>query len=381
MVSRSRQNEQSSPAQQSRQRETTSLPPYQAPSCPLTAKAKRELDNLRVNQDTSKYKKHIAAAIKVLTDAAFVSNDRLSSRKAEVAKLADKRRNQGIDESEKSKEDIEAEQYADNLEKKVTAITSKAEKALRELIDYGDELSMQDTILKEVVDNIPSPPANPISFGRPRRSRGEKHGEEDEEGEVDVEAPSTDPEILSALELLQKAKEAYAINYASKSMRQRYLIFRDTWLKLIRTSRYDVNDYRNFKRGVHDACHQGENAPPVPHASTWFDDDTSSSSRRVRNSTDNTNNADEDSDEEVIIQSETRNLKCPLTLQYFIEPYSNNKCKHTFEKAAILDYHQKNAVAFMPSTQRGQRTGPRQIKCPQTGCEKVSFLSHSTVIT
>ena len=133
-----------------------------------------------------------------------------------------------------------------------------------------------------------------------------------------------------------------------------------------------MNDYKNFKRAVHHALHPGENAPPVPHPNTWFKE--ASSSRRLNNSTDNTNNADESSDDEVIIQSATTTLKCPLTLKYFNEPYSNHVCNHSFEKEAILDYHRINGVTFIPSSQRGQPASrsEKQVKCPQTGCEKVS---------
>jgi len=128
---------------------------------------------------------------------------------------------------------------------------------------------------------------------------------------------------------------------------------------------------------VHDALHHGPDAPPVPHANTWFPEDNadrSSGSRRRRHG-DNTND-DDDDDDEVIIARATTNLKCPITLQMFKEPYSNNVCKHTFEKSAILDYHRENAVAFMPPSQRGRgqrqhAQGPKQVKCPQTGCDAV----------
>ena len=138
---------------------------------------------------------------------------------------------------------------------------------------------------------------------------------------------------------------------------------------------------------MHDALHPGEDAPPLPHARTWFSEDNTdltprSKRRRQANTTDNTNN---DDDDDVIIARATKNLKCPLTLQLFKEPYSNHVCNHTFEKSAILEYHQANAVAFMAPSQprgRGQRPPPggaRQVKCPQTGCEAVSY-SHSHLV-
>lgn len=136
------------------------------------------------------------------------------------------------------------------------------------------------------------------------------------------------------------------------------------------------NDYKSFKRTVHDAMHPGEDAPPVPHASTWFtkDEAPGSRNRRQKNSADDVND-ESDEEDEVIIASATTNLKCPLTLQMFVEPYSNNVCSHSFEKSAIIAYHRENGVAFAPPNQRrGERApqGPKQVKCPSVGCDAVS---------
>ncbi len=125
---------------------------------------------------------------------------------------------------------------------------------------------------------------------------------------------------------------------------------------------------------IHDAQNPGQDAPPLPHARTWFpeeDDIGSPASRRRRNNTtDNANNGDEDSDDEVVIESATTNLKCCLTLQYFEEPYSTDICPHTFEKSAIIEFGRVGATSFVG--QNGQRGEPR-FKCPQTGCDKVSL--------
>lgn len=140
-------------------------------------------------------------------------------------------------------------------------------------------------------------------------------------------------------------------------------------------SRYDVNDYRTFKRILHDAI-TGSDGTPVPHARTWFpeeNEDSTSNSRRGRNSND-----DDDEDDDIIIEGATTNIKCPLTLQVFKEPYSNDICNHTFEKEAILNYLAENGTVFAPSSQRprgprGAPLGPKQVKCPQVGCEAVSY--------
>lgn len=143
------------------------------------------------------------------------------------------------------------------------------------------------------------------------------------------------------------------------------------------------NEYKQFKQGIHEAANQGDNAPPMPHARTWFPKENgeraaSGSRRRQNNTTDNTNNNDDDDDDddddEIQIAGFTQNLRCPLTLQAFTEPYSNNKCKHTFEKSAIIEYINDQGTVFHPPQQAGQarRAGHRQAKCPQTGCDQVS---------
>lgn len=140
-------------------------------------------------------------------------------------------------------------------------------------------------------------------------------------------------------------------------------------------SRYgESNDYKQFKSVVHNARH-GDNAPPVPHASTWFSEGNAPSGRRRRHmsSTDNAGNGyeqaeEDDDDDDIMITGEKESLQCPLTLKMFREPYSNNVCKHTFEKNEIIQYHEKNAVAF---AERGGRSA-RKVKCPATSCDKVS---------
>jgi len=199
LVSRSRVNNQdASPAPRSRQREPAVLPPYEPPSCPLSAEAQRQLDHLRVNHDYSKYKKHVQSAIGTIRESAVTVNDKLSGRKDQIRKADEKRAERGTEE--KSEADIENEAYTRHMDKKVGVLTAEAEKALRDLIDYGDELAMQDSIMKDINAAIAAAP--------------QPHPDE----------PDEDVEILSAVELLKKAKEDYATEYSSKSMRDRYLL-------------------------------------------------------------------------------------------------------------------------------------------------------------
>ena len=102
---------------------------------------------------------------------------------------------------------------------------------------------------------------------------------------------------------------------------------------------------------------------------------------------DETVNGENDSDDDVVIEGEKQVLKCPLTLQFFRVPYSNDICPHTFERDAIINYINDQGVPYQPPTQRGQRrlppTGPKRAKCPQTGCDKVIPIvsTHEQVLT
>lgn len=228
LVSRGRANQDSSPAQHPRHRESgaaqelTPLPPYEPPSCALTPAAKCALETLSASHDYSKYKRHLDGSIKAITNSIGDSNERLKLRKEDVAKAANRRR-QAEEGEEKSEEDIAREQYADGMEKKVEALTTKAEMSLRDLIDYGDELAMRDTMMKEVSENIAAAPA-PRPAARRQRRQGSNE-DEDSENEEEVEEDEeleVDGCIVSAVELLKKAQREYAATYASKSLRSRY---------------------------------------------------------------------------------------------------------------------------------------------------------------
>ena len=121
---------------------------------------------------------------------------------------------------------------------------------------------------------------------------------------------------------------------------------------------------------VHSARFGDENPPP--HARTWFTEDGQPALDATGNQQDN--NDDSESDDEVVIARASANLKCPMTLQYFKEPYSNTVCNHTFEKSAITDYYRQNGVHIQAFDARGRPAGlpgAKKVTCPQSGCNKV----------
>jgi urease gamma subunit len=222
LVSRAALSGNSSPAQRRRQDgeaeevQSTPLPPYEPPLCPLSVAQKRALDGLRLNYDDAKYKKHISASKKNITSAVGESNDRLTAHRDKVrrteARISKKER-------EKTEAEMEEEQYTKTMDKKVLDLTAKGEKAMRDLIDYSEELAMQESIMTGVSESIAAAPAPCPAPGR--RTRSGSHGGEGDEEVAAGEAPVADAAILSPVELLKKGKEDYTTAYTSRSMRDR----------------------------------------------------------------------------------------------------------------------------------------------------------------
>lgn len=227
LVNRARANEESLPQQHPRhhasEAEPTPLPPYEPPTCALTPTAQRALETLRASHDYSKYKRHLDGSIKAITNSVGDSNDRLRVRKEEVAKAASRRR-QGEEGEEKSAEDKERETVLAGMETNIMSLTTKAEKAIRDLIDYSDELAMKDTFMRELSEHIAAA-SLPRQRTRRQRSPGSNEDEDEENEEIAVEEndePEPDGSVISALELLKKAQVEYATAFASRSMRSRY---------------------------------------------------------------------------------------------------------------------------------------------------------------
>lgn len=120
------------------------------------------------------------------------------------------------------------------------------------------------------------------------------------------------------------------------------------------------NDYRNFKRVVHDSLHPEQDVP-LPKESTWFPSDRSHPSAQG-----NEGREEDSSDDDIVIERVVKDLKCHLTLLIPREPYTNNKCNHSFEKEAIKEYHAKNATL---------KDGVRVVICPALGCNNLIAMT------
>ncbi|KAG9248630.1 zinc-finger of the MIZ type in Nse subunit-domain-containing protein [Calycina marina] len=339
----SRQGESSALAPASRRpqydAESLNLPPYEAPSRPLTEKARRELIKLRdTDSDLRVYKKHLDYSLKTIPQAVAQLNDKANKRKMANEKwLADRTANskQNDDKTEAEKEE---ELTTKLLVKQGKEMTESAEKVFRDIIDYRDELEMQGKIVDVVIEGISAVP--PLALD------AMEDAEEGEEEEREQEAEAL-PEVTGAVELLHKARKDYHESYQSKSMVQKYA---------------DNNSaYNTFKMLVHDSMY-GDTVT-MPKATAWFHGDTPDvfygSSTQNRNAGEDDYMADENSGDEIVIAGSKNEYKCPLTFAVFVDPFTSKVCQHTFEKANIIDYINKN----------GKGTGnAKQVQCPQSGC-------------
>ncbi|ESZ92437.1 hypothetical protein SBOR_7196 [Sclerotinia borealis F-4128] len=301
------------------------FPHYNPPICPLSAHAQRAIANIPTLRNSAKLKKHINAAIKNVTQTTVANNDRIWERKRQVDKNARKRTRDGQEDEEMPAEQKNLEVHTKHMSKKVKSWTEQAEIAMRILIDHGDEVERNEMVIGDVCNKLAV--ANPATANR--RNRG--HDDEEEE--------TPDGEVISAVELLDQIKGEYRTKYEAESMTKRYA---------------SHNDYKSFKRVVHDSLHPDEDVP-LPRESTWFPSDRSQPSAQG-----NEEREGESSGDEIVIERIVKDLKCPLTFATFREPYTNNKCNHSFEKEAITEYHRSNAML---------KEGRRVVKCPAMGCE------------
>lgn len=60
-------------------------------------------------------------------------------------------------------------------------------------------------------------------------------------------------------------------------------------------------------------------------------------------------------------------------MRVFENPSTSQVCKHTYEKQAILELIDGGTVF-------GGRGGPKQVQCPQVGCDKASRSTTHTNI-
>lgn len=146
------------------------------------------------------------------------------------------------------------------------------------------------------------------------------------------------------------------------------------FLRLHPTSYAQNNDYVGFKKLVYDAQFPGDDAPPMPHSSTWFSEQSPSSSNpHTRGAATGAGSQPAAGDDDLAVASERISIKCPITLLPMNDPVTSTKCPHSFEKEAILSMINASDVRVDGSGSRGAG-GKKAMQCPV--CTVVCYSLH-----
>lgn len=396
-------SQQHATSSSSQRHASTSLPKYEPPSCALDAEARRALADLGGANaaDTRAYAAQLATSLKLLGESVAELNERDAERRARLASRREKLQERGgeaggnlakTEDDEDDGEDGEGggggggarkrqkrteadaalEAAVERLDAYVPGASRRCDEAVREVIDWGVELADGRAALAEAADAAEAESARVAQLlqkrqaeaeamaaaGRGRRRRGDEDGDdedEDDEADDDVKHPSLlgdDIKVTGPLRQLAASRDQLAADYAAKTLHARYGL---------------SNDYVAFKRLWHEGAH-GRDGQPLPDASRWFaaaaDGDEHPGGRsagrrgRGRRDEDDDDDEEEEDDEDLVVAGEIRDIHCPLSRAVMHNPYTSHVCRHTFEKAAIVEF-----LRSQPG---------RKARCPQTGCDKVS---------
>ncbi|KAJ6095771.1 hypothetical protein N7486_006517 [Penicillium sp. IBT 16267x] len=352
-----------------RENEIPELPPYEAPSAPLTAETNRQLAMLLQSEQHKALNIHLQHATQALTDTGGEVNERLCDARVRYEKAKEKRRNRnaGGQEENSNWEDAENEELErlGDIERKTDAVTAQMEEKIRAIIDTENKLQE----LGETVTRIGREEEEAqIAILGPRRTRGQERRRrgDDEDGD-----DAADSDFEGSPE--REARERSAQNPPSRRFEESLQTGAERWNGLSLTDRYAGNNsYIGFYRMVHNAKFPNDEAPPLPHSSTWFQhledpNATSAASQNASGPRNSTRSRREpspaESDDDIAIQRERISTKCPLTLLPYQDPVTSTKCPHSFEREAIHDMIARSGMQVPVGPGRGARR-VRAVKCP-----------------
>lgn len=300
-------------------------------------------------------KKHNKEAIITIRSTAEGVNDMLS----EHQRYFDARTKKW-DAGKKLDEKEDEEVILSELQQKVDDATAKLEESLRAVIDSSIAAQRMEDALEWLRQNAPQQieeeyESQLTQRATQRRQTQIRLGSEagDEQEDLD-EGPTPGPTPLDRSQLALTGSVEMFIDHMKREQ--------DKYTLLSLTARYARhNEYRDFKRVVHDARH-GDTVP-LGHEDTWFTE-AGEPALGV------TQIVNEDEDD-LVIDREKVSTKCPITFQTLKDPVTSTKCggrgggQHTFEKSAILDM-----IRTSGSHYGGARK--KSIACPIPGCDNVS---------
>ncbi|CAI7635244.1 unnamed protein product [Penicillium glandicola] len=343
--------------------EAVPLPEYETPEAPLTAESQRQIAALLASQHLRNLRTHLQHAAEKLTHSGGEVNERLSDARTRYEKLKEARRRQG-DENVDDDESNEEYQRLAEAEARVDAITARMEEKTRQIVD--SEIKLQG--LTDAMGQIEREEGETVAAAlgvrqtRQQRARQRAHGGGDADGTEDPNDGDYEDEQEKEI------RERNAQNPPSRKLDDKLTEGVQKWNELSLTERYSSNNsYIGFYRMVHDSKFPGDDVPPLPHSSTWFEhmeDTNAQSGRPARTRNQNRGGTPAGSDDDIAIERERISLKCPLTLTPYQDPVTSTKCPHSFEREAIMDMINRSPTTIAPpASRRGQRR-VHVVKCP-----------------
>ncbi|KAJ5129570.1 uncharacterized protein N7515_005609 [Penicillium bovifimosum] len=332
------------------------LPPYEAPEAPLTAEDQQRITNLLSSTYFRKLRTHLQHATEKLTHAGGDVNERLSDARLRYEKVKEKRRKEGDEDDVADDPTSEEYQRLAASEAQVEAITARLEEKTRYIIDSETKLQGLADSMTQIEKEQAEALRAALGARQTRQQRAIMRANADEDED------SNDEEQEDPAE--REARERNARNPPSRKLETKLAEETQKWNALSLNERYAGNNsYIGFYRMVHDSKFPGDDVPPLPHSSTWFehleDANTSAHTRKQshRHST-------AESDDDIAIERERISLKCPLTLSLYVDPVRSTKCPHSFEREAIMDMINRSRTTIAPPAARQGQHRIRMVKCP-----------------
>ncbi|CAG8909632.1 unnamed protein product [Penicillium egyptiacum] len=341
----------------------TPLPEYETPEAPLTAESQRQIAALLASHHLRTLRTHLQHAAEKLTHSGGEVNERLSDARTRYEKLKEARRRQG-DENVDDDEANEEYQRLAEAEARVDAITARMEEKTRLIVDSEIKLQGLTDAMSQIEREEGETVAAALGVRQTRQQRARQRANDGNDADGTEDPTDRDYEDEQEREM----RERNAQNPPSRKLEDKLTEGVQKWNELSLTERYASNNsYIGFYRMVHDSKFPGDDVPPLPHSSTWFEhmEDTNARSgapARTRNQ--NRGRSPAGSDDDIAIERERISLKCPLTLTPYQDPVTSTKCPHSFEREAIMDMINRSPTTIAPpASRRGQRR-VHVVKCP-----------------
>ncbi|CAP80557.1 Pc12g09300 [Penicillium rubens Wisconsin 54-1255] len=334
--------------------EARPLPEYETPEAPLTVESQRQIAALLASHHLRTLRTHLQHAAEKLTHSGGEVNERLSDARTRYEKSKEARRRQGDEDVDDDEANEEYQRLAE-AEARVDAITARMEEKTRLIVDSEIKLQGLTDAMSQIEREEGETLAAALGVRQTRQQRARQRANDGDDADGTEDPTDADYEDEQEIEL----RERNAQNPPSRKLEDKLAEGVEKYAS--------NNSYIGFYRMVHDSKFPGDDVPPLPHSSTWFEhmedrNARAGASARTRNR--NRGVSPAGSDDDIAIERERISLNCPLTLTPYQDPVTSTKCPHSFEREAIMDMINRSPTTIAPpASRRGQRR-VHVVKCP-----------------